>query len=226
MSRSRVTPTKLITLPRLVLMDTGTGVRLPNFVITSVRSKFTSFSTFLWSYSQIILHWIHHLHTIQAIHCQLCSRDQRLISCETLDLCPNCRQPSRFTHKRIVYITTAYHDSGSLGLHGYHQTLNGQRGLLLMYSPLNVHSIQTGEATDNIRIRLDYTSDTGQPQSYGPHCISDVSRYSQLRKLLSVTSYVLRFCNNLQHPTNTNLGLIIAKELCTARLVWIKSCQS
>ena len=61
MSRSRVTPTKTITLPRLKLMAAVTGVRLANFVITSMMSKFASYSMFLWSDSQIVLHWIHHL---------------------------------------------------------------------------------------------------------------------------------------------------------------------
>jgi len=61
MSRSRVTPTKMITLPRLELMAAVTGVRLANFVIAAMRSKLSSFTTFLWSDSQIVLHWIHHL---------------------------------------------------------------------------------------------------------------------------------------------------------------------
>lgn len=42
-------------------MAAVTGVRLENFVITSEMSKFTSFSSFLWSDSQIVLRWIHHL---------------------------------------------------------------------------------------------------------------------------------------------------------------------
>ena len=62
MSRSRVAPTKTITLPRLELIAAVTGVRLANFVITSMMSKFASYSTFLWSDSQIVLHWIHHVH--------------------------------------------------------------------------------------------------------------------------------------------------------------------
>ena len=54
----------------------------------------------------------------------------------------------------------------------------------------------------------------------------DVSRYSQLSKLLYVTSYALRFCANLYHPTDKFLGPITAKELSTARLIWIQSCQA
>ena len=42
-------------------MAAVTGVRPANFVITSMMSKFASLSTFLWSDSQIVLHWIHHL---------------------------------------------------------------------------------------------------------------------------------------------------------------------
>ena len=43
---------------------------------------------------------------------------------------------------------------------------------------------------------------------------------------MSITSYVLRYCNNLRHPTDKILGPITAKELSAARLAWVQSCQS
>ena len=68
-------------------------------------------------------------------------------------------------------------------------------------------------------ILIDTTSNTGELQSHRIHCIIDVLRYSQLYKLLFVTSYILRFYNNLRHPSSKNLDPVTTKELSTARLV-------
>lgn len=87
-----------------------------------------------------------------------------------------------------------------------------------MWSPTNVLSLQTEDATDAV-LDIDTTSDTGELQSHGIHCIIDVLRYGQLYKLLFVTSYILHFYNNLRHPTSKNLGPVTTKELSIARLV-------
>ena len=223
MSRSRVTPTKSITLPRLELMAAVTGVRLANFVITSVMSKFTSFSTFLWSDSQIVLHWIHHLK----------------LSTQSMPFIANRIQEIRdsFPVEHWTYVPTADNPADLLTRGLSTQQLRTSRLWLYgpswlssdtqwpTWSPANVLSLQTEDATDVVS-DIDTTSDTGEPQHHGIHCIIDVFRYSQLYKLLSVTSYVLRFYNNLRHPTSKNLGPVTTKELSTARLVWIQNCQS
>lgn len=91
-------------------MAAVTGVRLANLVITSVMSKFISFSTFLWSDSQIVLRWIHHLKLSTQSKPFIANRIQEIKSVEhwTYVLCHNCKQSSRFTNKRIVPTITAY----------------------------------------------------------------------------------------------------------------------
>ena len=223
MSRSRVTPTKSITLPRLELMAAVTGVRLANFVITSVMYKFSEFSTFLWSDSQIVLHWIHHLKLSTQSKPFIANRIQEIrdsFPVEHWSYVPTVDNPADLLTRGLP---TQQLRTSRLWLYG--PSWLPSETQWPTWSPINVLSLQTTEATEAVS-DLDSTSDIGQPQSHGIHCIIDVSRYSQLYKLLSITSYVLRFCNNLQHPTNKNSGPVTAKELSTARLVWIQCCQS
>ena len=223
MSRSRVTPTKMITLPRLELMAAVTGVRLANFVIASMRSKLNSFTTFLWSDSQIVLHWIHHL--------KLSTQSKPFIANRIQEI------RNSFPVEHWTYVPTADNPADLLTRGLSTQQLRDSRLWLYgpswlpsqthwpTWSPTNVLSVQTEETTDVVP-NCASTSDTRSSQSYGLHYIIDISRYGQLNKVLSITSYVLRFCANLRHPSNKVLGPITAQELSTARMLWIKTCQS
>lgn len=55
MSKTRVAPLKELTLPRLELMAAVLGARLARHIIGSIHIK----EVFLWSDSQIVLHWLH-----------------------------------------------------------------------------------------------------------------------------------------------------------------------
>ena len=55
MSKTRVSPLKSVSLPRLELMAAVMAVRLAKFIISSIKCTCT---IHLWSDSQIVLHWI------------------------------------------------------------------------------------------------------------------------------------------------------------------------
>ena len=59
MSKSRVAPTKSITLPKLELMAAVMATRLANFVKSSLDNYDLSSTTHLWTDSQIVLYWIY-----------------------------------------------------------------------------------------------------------------------------------------------------------------------
>ena len=59
MSKSRVAPTKTVTLPKLELMAAVMASRLANFVKSSLHNDDLSNNTHLWTDSQIVLYWIY-----------------------------------------------------------------------------------------------------------------------------------------------------------------------
>ena len=72
----------------------------------------------------------------------------------------------------------------------------------------------------------DTTSNNRNPlQQHGIHLTIEATRYSNLKRLLTVTAYVLRLCHNLKHPQQRITGPITAKELSNAKLIWIKNTQ-
>lgn len=184
MSRSRVTPTKMMTLPRLELMAAVIGVRLANFVITSMMYKFTSYSTFLWSDSQIVLHWIHHLKLSTQSKPFIANRIQEIrdsFPVEHWTYVPTADNPADLLTRGL---STQQLRTSRLWLHGPSWLpLDTQWPT---WSPTNVLSIQTEETTDTAS-DSDSNSDMEQPQTHGPHRVIDASQYSQLSKLLYIT---------------------------------------
>ena len=65
MARTRVAPLKTKTLPRLELMAAVIGARLAKFIKSSLTPLCTDISTFLWSDSQIVLHWLNSHKTLK-----------------------------------------------------------------------------------------------------------------------------------------------------------------
>lgn len=188
MSRSRVTPIRPITLPKLELMAAVIGVRLANFVIFSVKPQFTNISTFLWSDSQIVLHWIHHLN----------------LSTQSKPFIANHVQEIRdsFPVQYWTYVSTSDNPADLLTRGLSTQQLRTSQLWLHepswlqsdnqwpTWSPTNVLFLQTDDTTDTVP-DFDPTTETNQPQSHGLHSIMDVSCYSQLTKLLSTTLYAM-----------------------------------
>ncbi|XP_053407994.1 uncharacterized protein LOC128559685 [Mercenaria mercenaria] len=61
----------------------------------------------------------------------------------------------------------------------------------------------------------------------GIHNIMDVNRFSNYRKLLRFTAYVMRFIDKCRSPRcSANLELLTVHELQHAEIMWIRSCQS
>jgi len=58
-ARTRVSPLKTKTLPRLELMAAVVAARLAKFIQSSLAPLYKDISIHLWSDSQIVLHWLH-----------------------------------------------------------------------------------------------------------------------------------------------------------------------
>ena len=58
-AKTRVAPIKQLTLPKLELMAALVATRLAKFIITSFNGHYDGMLVYLWSDSQIVLHWLH-----------------------------------------------------------------------------------------------------------------------------------------------------------------------
>ena len=74
-------------------------------------------------------------------------------------------------------------------------------------------------------IANEFVPDQGMPPNTGLHRIIPLTKYSLLRRLLSVTTYINRFIQTLRNKTQASKGPLAAVELDTARVQWIHSCQ-
>ena len=223
MSRSRVAPLKPLTLPKLELMAAVTGVRLTNFVKDSLIPHIGNLSVFLWSDSQIVLHWIHHLKSSTQAKPFIANRIQEIkdsFPAEHWGFVPSSDNPADLLTRGL---SIQQLQSSQLWLHG--PSWLASEDEWPTWSPNNMVLLQTDDVTDT-STNCEPPTESTQPQQYGLHNVIDTTRYSQLTKLLTVTIYVYRFCNNLRHPSNRSSGPITAKEFSNARLLWIKNCQS
>ena len=59
MSKTRVTPIKELTLPKLELMAAVIGTRLLKLILDSLSPLWSGTPIHMWSDSQIVLYWIH-----------------------------------------------------------------------------------------------------------------------------------------------------------------------
>jgi len=59
MSKTRVAPVRVTSLPRLEFMAAVTATRLTEFVCSSIPHDCQAVRVYFWTKSQILLHWIH-----------------------------------------------------------------------------------------------------------------------------------------------------------------------
>ena len=64
MAKTRVAPLKKLSLPKLELMAAKVGANLAAFFQNSLTKNFPNLQVFLWSDSQIVLHWLHSSKTL------------------------------------------------------------------------------------------------------------------------------------------------------------------
>ena len=183
MSKSRAAPLKQITLPKLESMAAVLAARLSNFVMTSLNINCT---LYLWSDSQIVLHWIasqkklkpfvdHKVHEIRSVS-----------SC--WQYCPSADNPADLLTRGInaqqLASATIWQQGLSwLQLHDQWPTwdLSSEALLTQLQEELDDQPI------DQVSAHSAQTIPTGILQ------VMDIAKYSSLQRLLTVTTYVLRF---------------------------------
>lgn len=216
-SKSRVSPLKETSLPRLELMAAVLGARLMTFIHTHLQNLQIT-SRILWSDSQIVLAWIHsskHLPTFVR------NRVQEI------------RHHSFDEHK---YVFTKENPADLLTrgikseqLQNSELWWKGPQWLTEGDWPID----QIFECNTDVEVQsekcnsVDFTN-TVQSTGFsnlGITSIIEVKNFSSLQRLTRVAAYVLRFIKNTQNPGTKTVGELNAEELHMANERLIKAVQ-
>jgi len=185
-AKSRVAPLKQLTLPKLELMGTLTAARLCDFVVQALHPL--SLSTYFWSDSQIILHWIKgDKHTNTFVN----HRVTEILRFSTPDQWRYCSTQDNPADLLTRGITSSQPKASRLWKHGLQWLLLENNWPTWRFSPSIEMQALAVTATN-------FSPTTTQQYSGTVHinCIIDISSFSTLSRLLTVTSYVCRYVAN------------------------------
>jgi ribonuclease HI len=229
-SKSRVKPLKDITLPRLELLAAVIATQLAQLVNKSLNQLNIKKIT-LWSDSQIVLHWINSQKKLPQF---VQNRVTTIKNGPFTDMkyCPTEDNPADQLTRGLTY--TEFSQS-SLWSNGPTWLQNSDWPICDMFDRA-VLACQTDNDVDNhakCNTPLTQTDKTQTSNTVSQHHdsslaeIIDVSRFSNLTKLLRVTCIVLRFINLLKRGSKQtkHTGYITVPEMNTSRHLWIKDIQ-
>lgn len=231
MSKSRLTPLEKLILPQLELMAASICTRLAHFVAEALKSRFPNLTVNLWSDSEIGLHWLHSSKPLKQFIANRTKEMKALFPVNVWNHCPTHENPADPLTRGIT--TTQLHTS-SLWQHGPQWLpLVEQKPSWNSSKVLHLHlcDITNAEDTDatanNTQTKTDGGTQTDPTEKQpGIHNLIDVSRFSTLSRLLTVTVYVLRFVKNLRnHATRTD-GPLSVQERQEAQRKWIQNSQA
>ena len=210
-AKSRVAPLKELTLPRLELMAALVATRLTRFVLSTIPLHDPPI--FIWSDSQIVLHWVKSQKQLPAFVRHRITEIQLTLPTAEWKYCPTLENPADLLTRGI---TTETLTSSSLWQNGPAWLTTPDRWPLFDHPPLPPLLVAAAVATDFV------PADPATP-TVGLHCVILLNRYSTLCKLLHVTAYVFRFIDNVRaQPNNRRYGPVSAEEFTTMRLKWMK----
>ena len=220
-AKNRIAPLKGITLPKLELMAAVIGARIGNQLRQALEIKRTVF----WSDSQIVLHWLSSSKPL----CKFVKKRVNEINDATQDgewrYVPTDSNPADLQTRGL---SGKHFKESTLWMRGPNWILDEtcwptwipsvtHETSMLMTTDVNAH----GES-------LDFAALPGISK------IMDISRFSSLRKLMRVTSYVLKFVKQCRKKRAYNLRSTDARkpeevtsdDVQTATRLWIIDVQN
>ena len=185
MAKSRVAPLKELTLSQLELMAALIGTRLANFVSCALKPRYPNLKVRLWSDSEIVLHWLHSTKQLKPFIANRTREIKNLFPVSLWSHCPTNDNPANLLTRGIT--ATEFHAS-TLWKHGPHWLPFESQWP--SWNSCQVLHIPTAKAIAAEATTEEATQTEPTEETTGIHCIVDVSRYSTLTKLLTVTACV------------------------------------
>ena len=214
-AKTQVAPLKELTIPRLELMAVLVASRLTNFVTNAIPVP--NLSVFMWSDSQIVLHWIKSQKPLPMFVRSRISEIYSLLPSAIWNHCPTADNPanllSRGTTAELLMSSQLWH-YGPKWL-----TMPNQWPSLPPLPPLSPLVLVAAVATEFVPTQQ-------EPPDFRLHQIITIGRHSSLINLLTFTAYFCRFIENLRaQPQQRLCGPVTAEELQRVSLQWAKDVQ-
>lgn len=214
MSKNRVAPIRSTTLLRLELMAAVTATRLTKFVCSSIPHE-KQLRVYCWTDSQIVLHWI-----------QKGTNPKPFITrvneiCEAFpaamwSFTPSADNPAYLLTRGL---STDQLKSSRLWTQGPDWLLD--RSAWPTWTPTSILHTQAEEDDSPSTPPVEDTTES-EPCILS---IVNMSRYSNIYRLSTVTAYVIRFVNNLHKSQHKVYGPLSSLELARAQHCLIKGIQ-
>ena len=216
MAKSRVSPLKGTTLPRLELRAAVTAAHLAKFIISTLQPQLGDVNIRLWSDSQITLHRIFSNKQLKPF---VANRVEEICSLFPTSVWGYCQTGDNAADLLTRGITPSQLQSSLLWSRGPAWLISESEWP--KWSPssiLHIHTDEEGVSTIPV-LEIATVQNSGVNQCF------DITRYSKLTKLYRVTAYVLRFINNLKATTSKMSGPLTATELNQSQKLWITATQ-
>ena len=222
MSKTRVSPLKPISLPRLELMAAVLATRLANFILSSIECQST---IYLWSDSQIVLCWINSSKKLKPFVSHRIEEITSSFSTQCWHYCPSADNPADLLTRGI---SSQQFMLSTVWKHGPPWLTSKNRWPT--WSQQQAHHPESTEVMTTLTAEGAMTSTPTSSQHITStadsrvHQIITSSNYSNLNKLLRVTAYILRFTHNCRNSTKRK-GALSSIERKKANLLWILNTQ-
>ena len=216
MSKTRVAPIKEVTLPKLELRAAVIGTRLLKFMMHSMLLIHSEIPVYMWSDSQITLHWIYSSKRLPQFVSHRVAEIKQSTPATTWKYCPTSDNPADLLTRGLS--TEQFNANIHMWMHGPTWLHDQQQWPTWHHSSVSdLHAVAA--------VSDEFQSQERSPFTTGKHQIFNILNYSKLNRLLSATGYVFRFIFNLLNPKCKLTGPLTANEMNTARIAWVRNCQ-
>ena len=182
-AKARVSPLKPLTLPKLELMGTTIAAQLFTVIQNSITDTISS--VYMWSDSQIVLHWLNSDKKLKQFVSNHVKEITNVCPAKVWNYCPSAENPADLLTRGISLSTL---QTSSIWRHGPDWLTNEE--LRPSWSPTEMLHVQLTVADSEVVPEPESDNQSIKEDS-GIERIIDINRYSTLTKLLYVTAYVL-----------------------------------
>ena len=223
-AKSRITPTKKMSIPRLELLAMVIGVRSLKFVEKHLQLPITK--KIIWTDSQCVLHWIKSTKPLSTFVTNRIkeiknanSTEFRYVSttCNPADIATRGLTSEEIKDSKLWWEGPAWITKDCIE--------EWPSWDIPQFNSDELNEIKNEEKQTKVLFEV---SNINQEKSKTEHAITKmpfgikIEDYSSIKKLTRITAWVFRFINNIKQETKIK-GELISEEIIHAEVTWIKA---